>query len=126
MSDQLNVETAERPAEQNETVATITFVEHDGTAHTVDAEVGSTVMEAAMRNGIDAIVAECGGSCTCATCLVHVDDKWGEIVGPPSSEEEDMLDMAFEVKPTSRLACQIKVTKEIDGLIVHTPAYQGR
>lgn len=126
MSDQLNVETAERPAGKNETVAKITFVEHDGTAHTVDAEVGSTVMEAAMRNGIDAIVAECGGSCTCATCLVHVDDKWGEIVGPPSSEEEDMLDMAFEVKPTSRLACQIKVTKEIDGLIVHTPAYQGR
>ena len=126
MSDQLNVETAERPHEQKEAVAKITFIEHDGTTHTVDAEIGSTVMEAAMRNGIDAIVAECGGSCTCATCLVHVDDKWGEIVGPPSSEEEDMLDMAFEVKPTSRLACQIKVTEELDGLVVHTPAYQGR
>jgi 2Fe-2S ferredoxin len=126
MSDQLNVETAPRPAEQKETTAKITFVEHDGTVHEVDAEIGSTVMEAAMRNGVESIVAECGGGCTCATCLVHVDDKWSERVGPPSSEEEDMLDMAFELKPTSRLSCQIKVTKELDGLVVHTPAYQGR
>jgi 2Fe-2S ferredoxin len=126
MSDELNVETAPRPAEQKEATAKITFIEHDGTVHAVDAEIGSTVMEAAMRNGVESIVAECGGGCTCATCLVHVDDKWSEIVGPPSSEEEDMLDMAFELKPTSRLSCQIKVTKELDGLIVHTPAYQGR
>lgn len=126
MSDQLNLETTARPAEHKQTVAKITFVEHDGATHTVEAEIGSNVMEAAMRNGIESIVAECGGSCTCATCLVHVDDKWSDIVGPPSSEEEDMLDMAFEVKPTSRLACQIKVTEELDGLIVHTPAYQGR
>ena len=126
MSDQLNVEGAARPHEQTQATAKITFIEHDGTTHAVDAEIGSTVMEAALRNDVTAIVAECGGSCTCATCLVHVDDKWSEIVGPPSSEEEDMLDMAFELKPTSRLSCQIKVTKELDGLIVHTPAYQGR
>ncbi len=126
MSDQLNVESAERPHEQTQTTARITFIDHDSTTHTVDAEIGSTVMEAAMRNGIDSIVAECGGSCTCATCLVHVDDKWSEIVGPPSAEEEDMLDMAFEVKSTSRLSCQIKVTGDLNGLIVHTPAYQGR
>jgi 2Fe-2S ferredoxin len=126
MSDQLSVERAAPPHEQTQTMPKITFIEHDGTTHTVEAEIGSTVMETAMRNDIGAIVAECGGSCTCATCLVHVDDKWSEIVGPPSSEEEDMLDMAFEVKPTSRLACQIKVTEELDGLIVHTPAYQGR
>ncbi|HZD91647.1 MAG TPA: 2Fe-2S iron-sulfur cluster-binding protein [Pseudolabrys sp.] len=107
-------------------MAKITFIEHDGATHTVDAELGSTVMETAMRNGIESIVAECGGSCTCATCVVHVDDAWSEIVGPPSSEEEDMLDMAFEVKPTSRLACQIKVTEALDGLVVRTPAYQGR
>jgi ferredoxin, 2Fe-2S len=104
----------------------ITFIEHDGTKHTVDAELGSTVMETAMRNDVGSIVAECGGSCTCATCLVHVDDTWSSIVGLPSSEENDMLDSAFEVKPTSRLACQIKVTEALDGLIVHTPAYQGR
>jgi 2Fe-2S ferredoxin len=104
----------------------ITFIEHDGTKHTVDAEIGSTVMESAMRGGVESIVAECGGGCTCATCLVHVDETWFEKVGPPSSEEEAMLDSAFEVKPTSRLSCQIKVTEALDGLIVHTPAYQGR
>jgi 2Fe-2S ferredoxin len=104
----------------------ITFIEHDGVKHTVEAEIGATVMETALRNDVASIVAECGGSCTCATCLVHVDETWSPIVGPPSSEEEDMLDSAFEVKPSSRLACQIKVTPELDGLIVHTPAYQGR
>jgi 2Fe-2S ferredoxin len=57
---------------------------------------------------------------------VHVDEKWFAVVGPPSEEEEDMLDFAFEVKPTSRLSCQIKVTQELDGLIVRTPSYQGR
>lgn len=104
----------------------VTFVEHDGAAHTVEGEIGSTVMETALRNDIGSIVAECGGSCTCATCLVHVDEQWSDVVGPPSSEEEDMLDMAFEVKPTSRLCCQIKLTEALDGLVVHTPAYQGR
>ena len=104
----------------------ITFIEHDGVTHTVEAELGSTVMEAALRNDVSSIVAECGGSCTCATCLVHVDDAWSAVVGPPTSEEEDMLDSAFEVKPTSRLCCQIKITDELDGLVVHTPSYQGR
>ena len=104
----------------------ITYIEHDGSHHTVDAEIGSTVMETALRNDIASIVAECGGSCTCATCLVHVDDAWSATVGPPSAEEEEMLDSAFEVKPTSRLSCQIQVTEEMDGLIVRTPAYQGR
>jgi 2Fe-2S ferredoxin len=105
---------------------TIIFIEHDGTVHKVEADIGSTVMETGLRNDVASIVAECGGSCTCATCLVHVDDAWSAIVGPPSAEEEEMLDSAFEVKPTSRLSCQIKVTQALDGLIVHTPAYQGR
>ena len=104
----------------------ITFIEHDGTTHEVEAEVGSTVMEAALKNDIGGIVAECGGGCTCATCLVHVDEAWSPIVGPPSSEEDQMLDAAFELKPTSRLSCQIKVTEALDGLIVFTPSYQGR
>jgi 2Fe-2S ferredoxin len=104
----------------------ITYIEHDGAVHTVEAEIGSTVMETALRNSIASIVAECGGSCTCATCLVHVDEAWAATVGPPSAEEEEMLDTAFEVKPTSRLSCQIKVTETLDGLIVRTPAYQGR
>ena len=104
----------------------IIFIEHDGTRHEVEGDIGATVMETALRNDIGGIVAECGGSCTCATCLVHVDEVWFPKVGKPNEEEDQMLDAAFEVKPTSRLACQIKVTEAIDGLIVYTPAYQGR
>ena len=103
----------------------ISYIEHDGTERTVDAEVGATVMETAIRNSVPGIVAECGGACSCATCHVHVDEAWSEKVGPPSPMEEDMLDFAFDVRPTSRLSCQIKVTDEFDGLIVRTPTQQG-
>ena len=104
----------------------ITYVEHDGTARTVEAENGATVMEVALKNEVGGIVAECGGSCTCATCLVHVDEAWVDKVGTRSEEEEDQLDFAFDVRPNSRLSCQITVTDALDGLIVHTPSYQGR
>ena len=104
----------------------ITFIEHNGAEHTVDAEVGTSVMETAMRNDVAGIVAECGGGCTCATCLVHVDEKWYPVVGQPSADEAYMIDGAFEITATSRLACQITVTDELDGLVVRTPAYQGR
>ena len=104
----------------------ITYIEHDGTVHNVEAELGSTVMETALRNDVSSIVAECGGGCSCATCMVYVDDAWTAVVGPPSAEEEEQLDSAFEVKPTSRLSCQIKVSEALDGLIVRTPSYQGR
>lgn len=104
----------------------ITFIEHDGTTHTVDAEIGSSVMETALRNSIASVVAECGGGCTCATCLVHVDEQWFPVVGPASEDEAYMIDGAFEVTPTSRLSCQIQVTEKLDGLVVRTPSYQGR
>jgi ferredoxin, 2Fe-2S len=103
----------------------IIYIDHDGTERPVDAEVGATVMETAIRNSVPGIVAECGGACSCATCHVHVDEAWSEKVGPPSPMEEDMLDFAFDVRPTSRLSCQIKVTDELDGLIVRTPEQQG-
>ena len=103
----------------------ITFVDHAGKSTTVDAEDGSTVMETAIRNDIPGIVAECGGSCACATCHVYVDDAWLEKVGKAGPLEEDMLDFAYDVRPNSRLSCQINVAAELEGLIVTTPEQQG-
>ena len=103
----------------------ITFTDHDGVERTVEAVVGSTVMETALRHGVPGIEAECGGACSCATCHVYVDEGWAEAAGKPASMEEDMLDFASDVRPTSRLSCQIKVRPELDGLIVRTPERQG-
>ena len=103
----------------------ITFIDAGGQSRTVEAEEGSTVMEAAIRNDVPGIEAECGGACACATCHVYVDDAWMEKLGKPEQMEEDMLDFAFDVRPTSRLSCQIKVRPEIDGLTVTTPEQQG-
>ena len=103
----------------------ITYVTFDGVSHTVEAAVGSTVMENAVRNSVPGIEAECGGACACATCHVYVDEAWTAKTGSPEPMEEDMLDFAFEVKPTSRLSCQIKVTPELDGLVVRVPERQA-
>jgi 2Fe-2S ferredoxin len=103
----------------------ITFIDTAGTARTVEAEVGSTVMETAIKNGVPGIEAECGGACACSTCHVYIDDAWREKVGEPSPMEEDMLDFAYEVKPSSRLSCQIKVSEDLDGLTVQTPERQA-
>ena len=103
----------------------ITFIAFGGARHEVDAPVGSTVMENAVRNLVPGIEAECGGACACATCHVYVDDAWTAAVGAPESMEEDMLDFAFDVRPTSRLSCQIKVKPELDGLVVHVPERQA-
>ncbi len=103
----------------------ITFTDSKGTARTVEAEVGSTVMETAIRHKIPEIVAECGGACACATCHVYVDDAFMAVVGKPQAMEEDMLDFAYDVKANSRLSCQIKVTPALDGLKVTTPDRQG-
>ena len=103
----------------------ITFIDADGTSRAVEAEVGATVMETALRHGVPGIVAECGGACACATCHVHVDPDWMEAVGSPSEMEEGMLDFASDVRDTSRLSCQIKVREELDGLVVRTPERQG-
>ena len=106
-------------------MAKITFIDSGGTARTVEGEVGSTVMEAAIKNGVPEIEAECGGACACSTCHLYIDDAWREKVGEPSPMETDMLDFAFEVKPNSRLSCQIKVSDELDGLVVTTPSRQA-
>ncbi|NRG17988.1 2Fe-2S iron-sulfur cluster binding domain-containing protein [Rhizobiales bacterium] len=103
----------------------ITYIAPDGTKSEIDAPVGSTVMENAVKNMVDGIEAECGGACACATCHVYVDDAWAEKIGTPQAMEEDMLDFAYDVRPTSRLSCQIKVSEELDGLVVHIPERQA-
>ncbi len=103
----------------------ITFVAFDGTRFDVEAENGSTVMENAIKNSVPGIEAECGGACACATCHVYVDDEWTGVVGEPEPMEEDMLDFAFDVRPTSRLSCQIKVSDELNGLVVSVPERQA-
>ena len=106
-------------------MAKITYIAHDGTKFEVDAENGTTVMENAIKNSVPGIEAECGGACACATCHVYVDEAWAEKAGSPEAMEEDMLDFAFEVQPTSRLSCQIKVTDELDGIVVRVPEKQA-
>ena len=105
-------------------MARITFIQNDRTERVVEAEPGMTVMEAAVKNSIPGIAAECGGACACATCHVYVEEAWRDAVGPASPMEEDMLDFAFEVKDSSRLSCQIKVKPELDGLVVRVPEKQ--
>jgi 2Fe-2S ferredoxin len=103
----------------------ITYIDSAGTARTVDAEIGATVMETAIRNAIPGIEAECGGACACATCHVYVDDAWREKTGEASAMEQDMLDFGYDVRASSRLSCQIKVTADLDGLVVRTPERQA-
>jgi 2Fe-2S ferredoxin len=102
----------------------ITYIEHDGTEHQVDAPTGTTVMNAALDNLVPGIDADCGGECSCATCHVMVDKAWMAKVGQPSEAEESMLDLNPERVENSRLSCQIPVTDELDGLVVNLPEFQ--
>ena len=103
----------------------LTIVAFDGMRHDLDVANGTTVMENAVRNSVPGIEAECGGACACATCHVYVDDEWSETVGSPEPMEEDMLDFAYDVRPTSRLSCQITIGDALDGLVVHVPERQA-
>lgn len=106
-------------------MARITYIEHNGTHHEVEVKPGMTVMEGARDNGVPGIDADCGGACACSTCHVYVDREWLERVPAKEAMEEDMLDFAYETDPeTSRLTCQIKVTDDLNGLVVHIPEKQ--
>jgi ferredoxin, 2Fe-2S len=102
----------------------ITFIEHSGDEHVVDATDDRTVMEAAIKHGVPGIDADCGGACACATCHVYVDLEWTGKVGAPSDNERSMLDFANDVKENSRLSCQINVKDELNGLMVKMPKSQ--
>ena len=105
-------------------MAKITYIENNGTSHTVDVAEGLTVMEGAVQNDIPGIDADCGGGMACATCHVYVKDEWFDKINKKSEGEDDMIDQAYEPKKNSRLSCQILVSPEIDGLEVHLPVKQ--
>ena len=102
----------------------ITYVEANGQAHTVDAKVGETVMESAVKNSVPGIAADCGGACACATCRVYVNETWRSKTGAAEEMELSMLEFVAVSQPNCRLSCQIKVTEELDGLVVHMPPNQ--
>jgi 2Fe-2S ferredoxin len=102
----------------------VKYIEHNGKEHVADVPLGWSVMEGAVKNLIPGIDADCGGACACATCHVHVDPQWVSKIPPKQDMEETMLDFAQELEPTSRLSCQIKVTAELDGLVVRMPRSQ--
>jgi 2Fe-2S ferredoxin len=102
----------------------IKYIEDNGKEHEAEVPNGWSVMEGAVKNLIHGIDADCGGACACATCHVYVDEAWKDKVGEKSDMEETMLDFAQELQPTSRLSCQIKVSPELDGLVVRMPKSQ--
>jgi 2Fe-2S ferredoxin len=99
----------------------MTFVERDGTKREVDAPLGLSVLEIAHKHGVD-IEGACEGSLACSTCHVVVDGNWFKQLTAPTEDEEDMLDLAFDLQETSRLGCQIIMTDALDGLVVKLPA----
>lgn len=105
-------------------MATVTFVENDGTSHDVDLIEGESLMEIATSSAVPGIDGDCGGEAACGTCHVIVADKWVSTVGPAGAIETPMLDMTSECTPRSRLACQVIASEGMDGLTVHLPEFQ--
>lgn len=102
----------------------ITYLEQDGTARQIDASAGLTVMDNALAFKIPGIEGDCGGFCACGTCHVYVEGEWMDRLPPMSELERDMVSLAHDPRPNSRLSCQIKADDSLDGLIVRTPPRQ--
>jgi 2Fe-2S ferredoxin len=102
----------------------ITYIEWSGEPHTVDGKLGQSVMEAAVKNAVPGIAADCGGSCACGTCRVYVDEAWRSRTGEASDMEQAMVEFSNDQTPNVRLSCQMKITKDLDGLVVRMPKSQ--
>ena len=105
-------------------MAKITYIEFNGKEHVLDVAPGISVMQGAINNNVRGIIAECGGACSCATCHVYVDEAWVDKLEAKSETEEAMLEAILDPQPNSRLSCQIKVTDDLDGLVVRLPTKQ--
>lgn len=103
----------------------LVFVDHQGAERAISVEPGGSLMTAAIYNDVPGIEADCGGACACATCHVFIDPAWTGRVGPAGADEAEMLSTASDLRPNSRLSCQIKLSEALDGLKVETPAFQG-
>ena len=103
---------------------TVTYIQANGNSQEFDLELGVSLMQGALDNMVDGIVAECGGSCSCATCHCYIDESWIDKVVAATDMENDLLDCVTDPKDNSRLSCQIKVTDDLDGLVVHLPESQ--
>ncbi len=105
-------------------MALVTYIDHKGGAYEAEIENGDTVMQGAVDNMIDGIVAECGGCCSCATCHCYVEPEWLDKTGKPGDVEKELLECVPEPKSNSRLSCQIIISDELDGLVVRLPQSQ--
>jgi len=101
------------------------YIEFNGKKHEVDVPNGYSLMEGAVKNSVNGIDADCGGSCACATCHIYIDDQWVEKLPKIEEAERDMLDFVSSLKKESRLSCQVMMSNELDGLIVKLPERQG-
>ena len=104
---------------------TIVFIEPDGHQRAIQAKAGQSVMEAAVQHDVKGIDADCGGSCSCATCHGYIDEAWRDRIEPPDNVELDMLDFAYMRGEGSRLTCQIKISNTMDGLLIRLPESQA-
>ena len=105
-------------------MAKITYITSDAQVHEIEVQNGLTVMEGAVQNNVPGIDADCGGGMACATCHVYVKEDWFNKLPEKAEGEDDMLDQAFEPSANSRLSCQITVSDELNGLVVHLPEKQ--
>lgn len=102
----------------------IRFIQYDGAEHEVEVPEGTSAMQAAVNAGVPGIDGDCGGICACATCHAYVDEAWTERVGERGEQEESMLTFSPILEPSSRLCCQIKMSRELDGLVLRLPVGQ--
>jgi 2Fe-2S ferredoxin len=104
---------------------TVTFIEHSGARHDIECELGRSLMQIALDHNVPGVLGDCGGACSCATCHGHVDPRWAASLPPIGESESFMLDAVAERRGNSRLCCQIRLTAELDGIVVQLPAEQG-
>ena len=103
---------------------TLTIIEFSGKEHRIDAEEGKSVMQTALDALVPGIMADCGGSCSCATCHCYVDEAWMARLPAVESAERDMIECALDPQDNSRLSCQLRITPQTDGLVIRLPKSQ--